>query len=55
MYIQNMEKHGFALTSKVVKQLAYSFLVQHNIPNSLNVTKQLEVNGSEETERIINL
>ncbi|CAH2011201.1 unnamed protein product [Acanthoscelides obtectus] len=39
-YIQNMEKHGFALTSIDVKKLAFSFAVQNNIPNNFNIDKK---------------
>ncbi|XP_031335310.1 uncharacterized protein LOC116182439 isoform X2 [Photinus pyralis] len=39
-YIQNMEKHGFAITSVDVKKLAFSFATKNNIPHNFNIDKK---------------
>ncbi|XP_050293801.1 tigger transposable element-derived protein 2-like [Anthonomus grandis grandis] len=40
-YIQNMAFHGFALTAHDIRKLAYSFVVQQNIPHKFNTERKM--------------
>lgn len=40
-YIVNMASHGFALSARDIKKIAYSFAIQQNIPHTFNNEKKM--------------